>query len=62
MSEFNPSRLVTLTMELLDARYGIRSTVDNTSVGPAVDAAADLLRALGVTPTTIPSLPARDAP
>jgi hypothetical protein len=53
---FNPSRLVTLAMEMLGQR-GVPTTVDDITAGPAVYAAADLLRALGVTPSNAPTVP-----
>ena len=54
--EFNPGRLVQLAMEVLGERYGVPTVVDSVTVGPAVTAAADLLRALGVTPSTAPEI------
>lgn len=60
--QFNPSRLVMLVMETLGARFGVGCTVDSVTVGTAVNAAADLLRALGVAPTTAPRLPAPTRP
>lgn len=54
---FNPGRLVLDVMELLGRHYGIETIVESTAAGPAVNAAADLLRALGVTPATAPVLP-----
>lgn len=50
--QFNPSYLVTLTMELLNDRYHIPSTIASSDVSKAVDAATELLLALGVKPTT----------
>lgn len=57
--EFNPSVLVNLVMMTLGARYGIATEMDSDRVAPAVNAAADLLRALGVVPTAAPTLPGR---
>lgn len=57
--QFNPSCLVLLVMETL-GRRGIQTTVDSVNVGPSVNAAADLLRALGVQPTTAPDISKRD--
>jgi len=62
MAQFSPAHLLSLVMQTLDVRYGIDATVDPTTVGPAVDAAAVLLRALGVEPSASALPSRRDLP
>lgn len=56
VAEFNPSALVQLVIDSLYDRHGISVPAESANVVTAVDAAADLLRALHIESTAAPRL------
>lgn len=52
-TQYNPAMVVVHVMHLLNKR-GIENHCSNANSGTAVNAAADLLRALGVQPVSAP--------
>lgn len=58
--EFNPGMLILIVAETLEGAYSIPTRVGAVTNLAALAAAADLLRAMGVTPTSAPRIYRRE--